>query len=209
MFKDYSKKQFEALASVLNMGQECLDEDLMPSRAQVLGDLNAIIDSLYGIDNDLPGPRVLENMSFKIDSGKDILEQLAHIYRDSVLYFNLNDSQLDDDDKEMAIQFQRASEHLANLAAISFDEVFRNDGYDYSVQQIICEELDEAHGYHVRNNACNLAVALEKIRMDCFEELLNWETIYHIFAKVSGIELDSSAQLEFTGDERPGLFGDE
>ena len=209
MFKNYSNKQFEALFNVLNLKDERLDEDQMPNRAQVLGDLNAVIDSLYGIDNGRPGPKVLQNMNFKIDSGKDMLEQLAKIYRSSVMYFNLNDAELDDDDREMAIQFQRASEHLANLAAISFDEVFRNDGYDYSVQQIICEGLDEMYGYHVRDSACNLAMALEKIRMECFEPLINWETIYHIFAEASDLELDPSAQLDYTNDNQPGLFEDE
>ena len=209
MFKNYSNKQFEALFNVLNLKDERLDEDQMPNRAQVLGDLNAVIDSLYGIDNGRPGPKVLQNMNFKIDSGKDMLEQLAKIYRSSVMYFNLNDAELDDDDREMAIQFQRASEHLANLAAISFDEVFRNDGYDYSVQQIICEGLDEMCGYHVRDNACNLAMALEKIRMECFESLINWETIYHIFAEASDLELDPSAQLDYTNDNQPDLFEDE
>ena len=209
MFKDYSNKQFEALFNVLNLKDERLSEDQMPNRAQVLGDLNAVIDSLYGIDNGRPGPKVLQNMNFKIDSGKDMLEQLAKIYRSSVMYFNLNDAELDDDDREMAIQFQRASEHLANLAAISFDEVFRNDGYDYSVQQIICESLDEMYGYHVRDGACNLAMALEKIRMECFESLINWETIYHIFAEASDLELDPSAQLDYTNDNQPGLFEDE
>ena len=209
MFKNYSNKQFEALFNVLNLKDERLDEDQMPNRAQVMGDLNAVIDSLYGIDNGRPGPKVLQNMNFKIDSGKDMLEQLAKIYRSSVMYFNLNDAELDDDDREMAIQFQRASEHLANLAAISFDEVFRNDGYDYSVQQIICEGLDEMYGYHVRDNACNLAMALEKIRMECFESLINWETIYHIFAEASDLELDPSAQLDYTNDNQPGLFEDE
>ena len=209
MFKNYSNKQFEALFNVLNLKDERPDEDQMPNRAQVLGDLNAVIDSLYGIDNGRPGPKVLQNMNFKIDSGKDILEQLAKIYRSSVMYFNLNDAELDDDDREMAIQFQRASEHLANLAAISFDEVFRNDGYDYSVQQIICEGLDETCGYHVRDGACNLAMALEKIRMECFESLINWETIYHIFAEASDLELDPSAQLDYTNDNQPDLFEDE
>ncbi len=209
MFGNYSDEQLNALFAALNLNEERLDEEMMAIRAQALGDLNAAIDALYGIDNGRVGPQVLQNLFFKIDSGKDIFQQLAKAYRDSVLYFNLNDSHLEDEDREMAIQFQRASQHLAKLAAISFDEIFRGEDCDLMVQQIICEGLNEECGYHVRDCACDLAIALEKVRIELFEQLINWETIYHAFAQASGAELDPDAQLEFTGDDRPGLFADE